>query len=127
MVNYTKLIYEEKNSERQTTNNKIQYYIIKQKYKPIEELYDNITTNLHIYKIAEKYNSIAIDILAIYKNVMWLDADGSMHTDAAKLLIEKYFTTGSVIIGSRFKDGGGYKGVQNLNDQSIIKAIKNAY
>ena len=62
---------------------------------------------------------------AIYKNVMWLDADGSMHTDAAKLLIEKYLTTGSVIIGSRFKDGGGYKGVQNLNDQSLIKAIKN--
>ena len=62
---------------------------------------------------------------SIYKNVMWLDADGSMHTEAAKLLIEKYFLTGSVIIGSRFKDGGGYKGVKNLNDQSIIKAIKN--
>jgi dolichol-phosphate mannosyltransferase len=62
---------------------------------------------------------------AVYENVMWLDADGSMHTDAAKLLIEKFFTTGSVIIGSRFKDGGGYKGVKNLNDQSIIKAIKN--
>ena len=62
---------------------------------------------------------------SIYKNVMWLDADGSMHTEAAKLLIEKYFLTGSVIIGSRFKDGGGYKGVKNLNDQSIIKAINN--
>ena len=62
---------------------------------------------------------------SIYENVMWLDADGSMHTDAAKLLIEKYFLKKNIIIGSRFKDGGGYKGVKNLNDQSLIKAIKN--
>ena len=62
---------------------------------------------------------------AIFQNVMWLDADGSMHNRAVKELIINYFTNQKVVIGSRFVEGGGYKGVTELNNKSFLKAAFN--
>ena len=62
---------------------------------------------------------------SLYENVMWLDADGSMHTDAVEILIVNYFKDNITTIGSRFKEGGGYKGINDLNSKSIFKAILN--
>mgnify|MGYP001157084326 FL=1 len=61
---------------------------------------------------------------AKYENVMWMDADGSMTIIAMKEIIYKFLENpNSVVIGSRFKDGGGYKGVTDANKQNIFKAI----
>lgn len=58
--------------------------------------------------------------------VMWLDADGSM----TALAIKKILTVlnenkESVIIGSRFSEGGGYKGVKVIGNTNFLEAIKN--
>ena len=61
-----------------------------------------------------------------YKNVMWLDADGSMSAYSAVELIKKYsFSDAQVVIGSRFVQGGGYKGVKDLSQNSIFTSIRN--
>ena len=60
-----------------------------------------------------------------FENVMWLDADGSMHVLAIEKLINIYFEKNEPVIGSRFVDGGGYKGVKDLDNQSFLKAIIN--
>lgn len=63
---------------------------------------------------------------AKYQNIMWLDADGSMSAESAIELIFRYEQSENhVVIGSRFVDGGGYKGVQDLSNNSLIKSIKN--
>lgn len=65
---------------------------------------------------------------AKYQNVAWLDADGSMSGDILKELVIKLIEKNdSVIIGSRFVDGGGYKGIKELGKTSIYSAIKNVY
>ena len=65
---------------------------------------------------------------AKYQNVAWLDADGSMSGDILKELVIKLMEKNdSVIIGSRFVDGGGYKGIKELGKTSIYSAIKNVY
>jgi glycosyltransferase involved in cell wall biosynthesis len=63
-------------------------------------------------------------------DVMWLDADGSMTPLAVGKLLRTYFDykntlNEKVIIGSRFIEGGGYKGVKDVKNQSIISSIKN--
>ncbi len=61
-----------------------------------------------------------------FEYVMWLDADGSMPVETIKSLIETISAKpSSVIIGSRFVEGGGYKGVKDLGRFSFFKAIKN--
>ena len=61
-----------------------------------------------------------------YENVMWLDADGSMPASDSLKLINKFFVNSrTVIVGSRFTDGGAYKGVKDLSSNSFFKAIKN--
>lgn len=62
---------------------------------------------------------------ALYQNVMWLDADGSMHSRAVKELVISYFENQKVVIGSRFVEGGGYKGVTELKNKSFLKAVVN--
>lgn len=60
--------------------------------------------------------------------VMWLDADGSMPANEVRKLIEVQLKNlGSVIIGSRFVEGGGYKGTVLNEDNKIRKAIFNVY
>ena len=61
-----------------------------------------------------------------YDYVLWMDADGSMPAKTVRELIEILNQNkNSVIIGSRFIDGGGYKGVKDLEDTSLFNAIKN--
>ena len=46
-----------------------------------------------------------------YKNTMWLDADGSMDILSCEVLIDNFLKNDTfAIVGSRFVDGGGYKG-----------------
>lgn len=57
--------------------------------------------------------------------VMWLDADGSMKVDDMLELIKiQNENLNNVIIGSRFVEGGGYKGVKDLSKNKLIQAIK---
>ena len=57
---------------------------------------------------------------------MWLDADGSMSANSVYELAEKYFESSfDVVIGSRYVDGGGYKGIKEIGKTNIFKAILN--
>ena len=65
---------------------------------------------------------------ADYEFVMWLDADGSMTPDAVVALIKRQkLNFDEVIIGSRFVEGGGYKGVEPNSQKNIFKTLKNIY
>lgn len=65
---------------------------------------------------------------AKYQYVAWLDADGSMSGEILKQLVLKLIEKNdSVIIGSRFVEGGGYKGIKEFGKTSIYTAIKNVY
>lgn len=66
---YNKLVYDRKDIISKVTNKPITFYRIKDIYKPIEDLYDEISSNLNIYILANKFNSITRDILAIYRNI----------------------------------------------------------
>ena len=51
------------------------------------------------------------------ENVMWLDADGSMNALAIERLLNVFFSkenSNLAIVGSRFSEGGGYKGVRDV-------------
>ena len=64
--------------------------------------------------------------LAKNKVIMWLDADGSMPATIVKKMIQAYsIGDKNVIIASRFAEGGGYKGVKEIGETTIIDAVKN--
>ncbi len=66
--------------------------------------------------------------LSNYEYVLWMDADRSMPAEVAGKLIERlYSSKDKVIIGSRFVEGGGYKGVEKDGSSSLIRIIKNLY
>ena len=74
-----------------------------------------------------------IHLLSIYEGiensrieyVMWLDADGSMPVDDMLNLVRtQKENLDDVIIGSRFVEDGGYKGVKDLSKNKFIQAIK---
>tara|TARA_B100001996_G_scaffold325567_1_gene271524 strand:+ start:209 stop:1006 length:798 start_codon:yes stop_codon:yes gene_type:complete len=107
---------------------------------------DNSTdrTNEVVNKIKETNNQVKLKVrgskpslplsiyegieMSQYKYVMWMDADCSMPADVVKKLIEKLFLdTKKVIIGSRFAEGGGYKGIESDGSNSLINVIKNIY
>ena len=99
----------------------------------INELMSNNTSIKFSLRTNEK--SLPLSILegintAVHEHVMWLDADGSMTPLAMGRLLRTYFehyNSGDqkVIIGSRFVEGGGYKGVKDVKNQSIFSSIKN--
>ena len=61
-----------------------------------------------------------------YDYVMWLDADGSMPAKTIREMVNKQSEQlEAVIIGSRFVEGGGYKGIQEIGTTSFLSAIKN--
>ncbi len=61
-------------------------------------------------------------------NVAWMDADGSMPPEVLRDMVKLNSNNkSSVIIGSRFIEGGGYKGIKELGKSSIFSAIKNVY
>jgi len=78
-----------------------------------------------------KEKSLPLSILeginsSYFDNVMWLDADGSMTVKAMEKLILKFYENNTnAVVGSRFAEGGGYKGVKNVKEQSIFTSIKN--
>lgn len=60
--------------------------------------------------------------------VLWMDADGSMPVyDVKRLIDEQLKNPDTVIIGSRFVEGGGYKGTGTDKEKSLSKTIKNVY
>tara|TARA_Y100000389_G_scaffold24651_1_gene21334 strand:+ start:1534 stop:2322 length:789 start_codon:yes stop_codon:yes gene_type:complete len=60
--------------------------------------------------------------------VLWMDADGSMPVyDVKRLIDEQLKNPDTVIIGSRFVEGGGYKGTGTDEEKSLSKTIKNVY
>ena len=84
-----------------------------------------------VYINRQENNSLPLSILegidnAKYDNIAWLDADGSMHLDAFNQLIIKHIEEpSSIVIGSRFTNGGGYKGMENMENTNLVKAIFN--
>jgi len=57
--------------------------------------------------------------------VMWLDADGSMDAKSVLKLIEYCIKdTNKVYIGSRFVEGGGYKGKEKIGSFNLKKLLK---
>ena len=61
-----------------------------------------------------------------FDNVMWLDADGSMSANSIFDLTEKYFESSfDVVIGSRYVEGGGYKGIKKVGETNIFNAMLN--
>ena len=57
--------------------------------------------------------------------VLWMDADGSMPVyDVKRLIDEQLKNPDTVIIGSRFVEGGGYKGTGTDKEKSLSKTIK---
>ena len=99
--------------------------------KYISEINSNNKSVTVISRKTEK--SLPLSILegiknSRFNNVMWLDADGSMPVVAMEKLLKKYFSYANrekAIIGSRFIEGGGYKGVKDVKNQSIISSIRN--
>ncbi len=75
--------------------------------------------------------SLPMSILDGIKNskndfVMWLDADGSMGHEAVKELIEhQILNKDCFIVGSRFVQGGGYKGIEVTGKTSFFRAMIN--
>ena len=60
-----------------------------------------------------------------YDHVMWLDADGSMPAKTIREMVNKQTEQfDAVIIGSRFVEGGGYKGIQQIGKTSFLSAKK---
>ena len=55
--------------------------------------------------------------------VAWLDADNSMPPDLIGDLYENYSDLNKIIIGSRFVEGGGYKGMTESNKSLSISWI----
>ena len=60
-----------------------------------------------------------------FRKIMWLDADGSMNALIERLLNVFLVVPNLVIVGSRFSEGGGYKGVRDVKNQSFFSAINN--
>jgi len=83
--------------------------------------------------VREKYRSLPQSILdginhSIFEYVIWLDADLSMPAKDSLKLIKEFFNKDyEVVIGSRFTNGGGYKGVKDISNNSLMFAIKNVY
>ena len=60
--------------------------------------------------------------------VLWMDADGSMPANTVREMVDiSNQNLESVVIGSRFVEGGAYKGILELEEKSVIKAIFNVY
>ena len=65
---------------------------------------------------------------AKYEYVAWLDADGSMPANILLEMVKLQMANNlNVIVGSRFVEGGGYKGIKQLEKTSIFSAIRNVY
>jgi glycosyltransferase involved in cell wall biosynthesis len=97
-----------------------------------ESLLKKFDNNIKFYKRIEK-KSLPMSIsdgvkLSKYENVMWLDADGSMNAEAVKKLLKTFSqNVDSVVVGSRFVENGGYKGIEVSGETSFLKAMYNVW
>lgn len=61
-----------------------------------------------------------------FNYVMWLDADGSMSSSSVKMLIENQLKyPEKIFVGSRFVEGGGYKGTKLNQKSNLFNIYKN--
>ena len=86
-----------------------------------------------VYKLRNGVKSLPLSIfegieISKYKNVLWMDADGSMPASTVREMVDiSTQNLECVVIGSRFVEGGAYKGILELEEKSLIKAIFNVY
>jgi dolichol-phosphate mannosyltransferase len=91
------------------------------------------TPDIFKYLIRKDNRSLSESILdgikySDYDYVIWLDADGSMDAKSiGKLVNVQNINKSSVIIGSRFVEGGGYKGIEGGSAEGIISASKQVF
>jgi dolichol-phosphate mannosyltransferase len=65
---------------------------------------------------------------AHYEHVCWMDADGSMSPSSLVDLVRNYRSfpfADSIIVGSRFVTGGGFKGIEVVGQTSIRQVFSN--
>jgi dolichol-phosphate mannosyltransferase len=93
---------------------------------------DFISSGYNIaYKLRNGVKSLPLSIfegieISKYKNVLWMDADGSMDVDSVKILISTFFNKDiDVVVGSRFVKDGGYKGLEKNSNKSFLNIVKN--
>lgn len=104
-----------------TDNTKEQINYLNSKYKNIifYERTSSPSLPMSIWEGIEKSNS---------DYILWMDADGSMPASTVKYLVQTLMDNKeSVVLGSRFVNGGAYKGIKELEEKSIIKAIFNVH
>ncbi|MDA9863275.1 glycosyltransferase [Acidimicrobiia bacterium] len=97
------------------------------------ELVENLSKEFQFLQIIQRDDEPSLPLsiwegiqFSKYDYVLWMDADGSMPAKTVRELIEVLnHNKNSVIVGSRFIDGGGYKGVRDLEETSLFNAIKN--
>ena len=66
---------------------------------------------------------------AHFQHVLWMDADGSMPAATIKHMIEAFNATegnsGVIVVGSRFVEGGGFKGSEVSGKTGLLQARRN--
>lgn len=65
-----------------------------------------------------------------FDTVAWMDADLSMPVSALRTMLDTFCgldMVNTVIVGSRFMSGGGFKGVQVVGQTSPFEAMRNVY
>lgn len=67
--------------------------------------------------------------MAKYPFVLWMDADGSMPADTLRAMVsafnEEYRNPATTVVGSRFVEGGGFKGTNASGKTSLFEARRN--
>ena len=93
---------------------------------------DFISSGYNIaYKLRSGVKSLPLSIfegieISKYKNVLWMDADGSMDVNSVKILISTFLNKDiDVVVGSRFVKDGGYKGLEKNSSKSFLNIVKN--
>lgn len=65
-----------------------------------------------------------------FDTVAWMDADLSMPVSALRAMLHTFFdldTANTIVVGSRFMSGGGFKGIQVVGQTSLFEAMRNVY
>jgi dolichol-phosphate mannosyltransferase len=65
---------------------------------------------------------------AQYNHVAWMDADGSMPPAMFRDLISSYRSdtaTNVIVVGSRFVNGGGFKGIETVGETRLWQVVRN--
>jgi glycosyltransferase involved in cell wall biosynthesis len=89
---------------------------------------DRVTIHLRDSKNSTLSSAIRLGVnFAKYETVCWMDADGSMPPETIKLLLDKYKHNENVVIGSRFVEGGGFKGskIDSFSVKAYIRTFRN--